>query len=104
MYFNNMVFLLVPPYRPMENSIALGLRATKQEHSRCWGFKNTVTSKAPDSTKWGSGSLHAMPAGAEGVMNAGFCKVVLTSTRTHCIRSTSAHTNTSDSVAIGANI
>ena len=66
MYYNNMVFLLCPPYRPMGNSIALGLMATKQEGSRCWGFKNTVTSKGPDITKWGSGSLHAMPAGAEG--------------------------------------
>ena len=78
--------------------------ATKQEGNRCWGFKNTVTSKGPDSTMWGFGAFHDMPQGAEGVMSAGFCQVVLTSTRTHCIRSTSTHTSTSDSIAIGITI
>ena len=101
MFFNNMVVLLVPPFRPMENSIPFGLSATKKSGERMWDVKNTICAKGPDKTKYGSGRYHDMPVGAEGVMNAGFCEAVLISTRTPCIRSTSTHTSTSDSIAIG---
>ena len=57
-----------------------------------------------DPTRWGSGSFHAMPAGSDGVMTPWFCQAVLIRTRTNCIRSTSTHTSTSDSMAIGITI
>ena len=103
MMYNGMVFLLSPPYRPMENSICLGLMATK-DAGRPWDYKNTMCGKGLDPTRWGSGSFHAMPAGTDGVMTPGFCQAVLIRTRTNCIRSTSTHTNTSDSIAIGITI
>ena len=104
MIYNDMVFFLAPPYRPMGNSVCLGLMATKGM-GRPWTFKNTMCAMKgeSDTSKWGSGSMHSMQAG-DGVMTPGFCKAVLIRTRTNCIRSTSTHTSTIDTIAIGITI
>ena len=96
------IVLMIPPFRPMANSVICAMKATMRIHDRAWDFKNTVCSRPnlPDPTKWGSGRYHTFPKTKEGVMCDGFCTAVLTSTSTHCIRSTSTRTSNTDSIRI----